>query len=1341
MNKYLVILLSLLFPCVLLAQNKGIRAVNNKGTIIYVDPSKWYEVGTNLFNKNTKGNVAIGVDTSSIKPVDSRLYISNENKPSVPVLKLDTPFAGALTDSVLTWDSKDFSVRKIAISRLSPNDWHLLGNSGTDPATNFLGTIDDQPLKFRIENTNAGGISKLSTALGYNALSVLTPGKDANTAIGVSALQYNTTGQYNTATGANALQANTSGYSNIAFGAQALMANTIGKGNSALGTGAMATNLQGEYNTALGWSSLYSNTSGAYNNTFGSQSLYNNTTGSYNMAFGSQSLLNNTTGNYNVAIGHNSGGATTTGNNNITIGAADGVTVNTSKFDASNELNIGNTLFGTGVNFKATDKLGKIGINIQNPSVELDVNGQVKVRNLPTVVAPTTDNLVTADANGVLHQRTMAEAIGSISWLTTGNSGTDYTTNFLGTKDDQALSFRVKNIRSGILSNNGPTAFGFQALLNSLGTNNTAFGYNTLTGANSGTSNIAVGYFALRYNNGGNYNTAMGVGALTNNTSGSQNVAIGNDALKNITTSTGNIAIGYQAGTNQTSGGSNIVIGNTIDAASTTGANQLNIGNAIYGLNVNKLGTSASTAKIGINVPVPTTTLHVAPNVVGTDDPIRIEGLNAGTVTDNLVTADNNGVLHQRTVADAVGTIGWLLKGNTNTAPSIGGTGTDFLGTTDDQPLMFKVKGAASGMIGTDTKGKNNTALGYISFSNWTTAGGSGNTAIGTKALNTGGAVNDNTAVGYGALYKATSSNSNTAIGSQAMANYTFTPGSIANAGWNTALGFLAMTGKDANTPVTGAYNNAIGSNTLHDNSSGTGNVALGYSALSINSTGNYNVAIGFSAGTGTSTTTAGSGTGSNNILIGGVGGATPILVNLSTVSASNEMNIGNTLFGTSVNNNANVGPYTGKIGINTNAPLTPLDARGSVRTGSPDIAAAIGPNSFSGGLNSVASGNNSFAYGNTAIAGNGTGAATEANGPVALGSSTAAGNYTFAAGAQNKALANYSTSVGQNNTANSTATASFSTGYKNEVNSPNSSAFGANNFIYNVYNSAPGAQNSVVMGSGNKTDANSSIALGANNTNYASYSVAMGNNNTITNGSSYSVAMGQNNKLDNNSTGALISGQTNTINNGVYSVAIGQNNTINSANGTIIGAYANIPASTVGSTILADVSNGSLIVNASTTPNQFTGMFNGGYRFFTNRGNQTDRGMFINDDNVAPGRAKVGINNPSPNAALDVQGSQVVKVDIVSGSYIVKPNDYVLITPTGTTNSITLPAAGSNKGRVLIIKTSGSSGSKVTINTSGSDNLEGQAGGSTIAFSSVMITSGTQVTLISDGISSWYGN
>jgi hypothetical protein len=85
-------------------------------------------------------------------------------------------------------------------------------------------------------------------------------------------------------------------------------------------------------------------------------------------------------------------------------------------------MNIGNTLYGTGVNNTNT---GKIGVNTNAPTAEMDVNGYARVRSMD--VGDLTDNVVTADANGNLRQRAAIDvAAPSLGFAKLG-SGVNFT--------------------------------------------------------------------------------------------------------------------------------------------------------------------------------------------------------------------------------------------------------------------------------------------------------------------------------------------------------------------------------------------------------------------------------------------------------------------------------------------------------------------------------------------------------------------------------------------------------------------------------------------------------------------------------------------------------------------------------------------------------------------------------------------------------------------------------------------------------------------------------------------------------------------------------------------------
>lgn len=202
------------------------------------------------------------------------------------------------------------------------NGWQIGGNSGTDPATNFIGTTDDVALRFRVNKVNAGYIDSalFSTSIGFRALDAVTTGK-YNTAAGYSALRANTTGNSNTANGYNALYANTTGSYNTANGSSALYSNTTASSNTANGYQTLYSNTTGSGNTASGHYALRFNTTGYQNTAIGTFALYDNTTGYFNTASGYNALANNTTGYSNTANGVYSLAFKTTGDNNAANGS------------------------------------------------------------------------------------------------------------------------------------------------------------------------------------------------------------------------------------------------------------------------------------------------------------------------------------------------------------------------------------------------------------------------------------------------------------------------------------------------------------------------------------------------------------------------------------------------------------------------------------------------------------------------------------------------------------------------------------------------------------------------------------------------------------------------------------------------------------------------------------------------------------------------------------------------------------------------------------------------------------------------------------------------------------
>ncbi|MGJ8683742.1 MAG: tail fiber domain-containing protein [Nonlabens sp.] len=255
-------------------------------------------------------------------------------------------------------------------------EWNLTGNAGTNSATNFLGTTDNQALTFRVNNVEKlrletnGTISTLNTGnsvfIGNNAGANDDLSNNQNVFIGKDAGGQNTTGESNTAVGLSALGANVTGSRNVAFGLNSLSANTDGNDNIAIGDLALQYGTSVNENVAIGNQSFRETTTGTHNVGIGYWSGEKNTTGSDNVAIGRHALNDNTTGSFNTAIGKD---AYETGSfdNSTAIGHATSI-------NGNNRVHLGDifiTQIRGEVNF-STYSDGRIKKNIQEDVVGLD---------------------------------------------------------------------------------------------------------------------------------------------------------------------------------------------------------------------------------------------------------------------------------------------------------------------------------------------------------------------------------------------------------------------------------------------------------------------------------------------------------------------------------------------------------------------------------------------------------------------------------------------------------------------------------------------------------------------------------------------------------------------------------------------------------------------------------------------------------------------------------------------------------------------------------------------------------------------------------------------------------
>jgi hypothetical protein len=191
------------------------------------------------------------------------------------------------------------------------------------------------------------------------------------------------------------------------------------------------------------------------------------------------------------------------------------------------------------------------------------------------------------------------------------------------------------------------------------------------------------------------------------------------------------------------------------------------------------------------------------------------------------------------TLASPANGFAWSTTGNANMTD-----GSKFFGTTDAQPLNFKLNNTVSGRFDVDAV-IGQATLGYGAGANTirsTAAGtlyGTKNSGFGYQSIFSTAYGKENTAVGYQSLLSNTSGSSSTAIGFQAMMNANdFANTNTSFETFNTAIGYQSLMGSSTPSANTGKYNTATGYQSLKNITTGSHNTAIGYQALTLNTSG-----------------------------------------------------------------------------------------------------------------------------------------------------------------------------------------------------------------------------------------------------------------------------------------------------------------------------------------------------------------------------------------------------------------------------------------------------------------------------------------------------------------------
>jgi hypothetical protein len=474
---------------------------------------------------------------------------------------------------------------------------------------------------------------------------------------------------------------------------------------------------------------------------------------------GVSSLYGSTTNGYQLNVQNFTAGGGTSGGIYVNLPTAKVAGTNNGiEFNVVGGAGTSNDMLGTASTWKVTNA-GAFTLNGLSASSIVTTDASKTLTSVPNGTGVLTNN-----GSGVL-----SWAVATSGWALTGNAGTSYGTNFVGTTDASELMFKVAGQISGRIEHLTPfaTSIGYQALNVNTGVYNTAVGHQALYSNTIGGMNTASGASALFYNTSGSSNTASGVSTLEKNTSGSGNTAIGASALAANTTGGSNTASGRDALAFNSLGSNNTASGVASLQVNTTASQNVAIGkdalrtqsfsNGSVAWNSNN--TAVGFEALRNNQPT------------STSDGINNTATGSGALRTNTTGSSNTGLGFQALFSNTTGTdntasglsaLFFNTTGIRNTASGEAALYTNTTGTENAAlgvgALYFNSMGSFNTGIGVDalvsnTIGSNNTALGRRAGNLNTT--GSNNTFIGYHADASASALTNATAIGNGAVVDA----------------------------------------------------------------------------------------------------------------------------------------------------------------------------------------------------------------------------------------------------------------------------------------------------------------------------------------------------------------------------------------------------------------------------------------------------------------------------------------------------------------------------------------------------------------------------------------------------------
>ena len=578
-------------------------------------------------------------------------------------------------------------------------------------------------------------------------------------------------------------------------------------------------------------------TTGTLNNAdenigLGIGSLESITSGDRNTAIGKDAMNSNTEGNYNTSSGYQSLYVNTTGSFNVAVG------------NSSLGLNVnGNSNIGLGHRALNSNTSGDLNVAIGRKALYSTTTSQY---NLAVGTYALEDANRTADTDGY------NVALGYNS----GNTGTNDITT--GNKNTLLGSLTAASAAAGT----NQTVIGYGA--SGKGNNTVAIGNGDITlWSASDDGEVDLGSSSIEfkdlYLDGVAYVDGLDLnGTIISATAAELNYVDG--VTSNIQTQLNAKGVGSVSALSDLSVTSTATELNILDGVTSTTA-ELNLLDGVTSttteLNyvdgvtsniqtqLNAKGVGSVSALSDLSVTSTATELNILDGVTSTTAELNLldGGTSASSTTivdaDRLVLNDN-GTMVQVAVSD----LGTYMASNSSldvlTDSKSGGTnftGSLIVGHQNTGTLDAADNNTGVGLTALDavSTGDGNTAVGYNALTANTT--GEGNVAIGYNTLAANTTASQNLGMGYNALAIQTSDGAfNTAVGSYTLDNNTI-------GDKNVALGYVALTQNSE-----GSNNVGIGSSSSKSNSTGSSNTSAGNSSLYSNTSANYNTAIGAEA-------------------------------------------------------------------------------------------------------------------------------------------------------------------------------------------------------------------------------------------------------------------------------------------------------------------------------------------------------------------------------------------------------------------------------------------------------------------------------------------------------------